>query len=566
MDIQINKHVVASSLWLPEAVRKIHYSFDSHKLLRLQQLRVYKDIEPVPFTLPVDWDMDPYELKSWRMYFQSLNWMHGYRLAYDKGDKEALGTLVGILNDWWFKNHGSEFPAKMVWDDHATSDRLANICSVITLLDNPYQAIPHLDAMVMKHVETLIGFYESKKWIQNNHAVFHVGALLDAHLMGFSERLDIDCLQVATAYLDEFIDAVINEDSGFSVEQSMFYHQFLVRILRPVLRFARETGVLQVGHVQSAIDRVEAFAKLVSTKDGTTFALGDTSFSFRFPSVAEKDVAEDGVYCYPTSGVGIFRNCSDGGEHLGLLSCPPRKVGHGHYDALNFVLIRDGQKLLIDSGGPYAYGDKFRYSYFRAAMAHNVPYIEGQNGWQESTIQDHGDEDLPWIIASSNHGDALLVRTIINLGNGDFLVADSLKSPTQVPLIIPWHIAPDRKLTQFKMFDEGMGMECQVGTTKEQIPSLNFTSLHTGSVDFTLRDTPWGEDVKSWVTSGIRNKRSSPVIFQRIHATTLHASIMTIGSNVARAKNINMTQKLLRFEYQGRLFEIDLVSYRLSVT
>jgi len=565
MDIQINKHVVTSSLWLPEAVRKIHYSYDSHQLLRLQQLRVYKDIEPVPFTLPVDWDMDPYELKSWRMYFQSLNWLHGYRLAYDKGAEEALGTMVGILNDWWSKNHASVGPAKMVWDDHATSDRLANICSIITLFDDPYQAIPELDAMVKKHVETLVGFYDSKKWIRNNHAVFHVGALLDAHLMGFSERLGIDCLQVATAYLDEFIDAVINEDSGFSVEQSMFYHQFLVRILRPVLRFARETGVLQIGHVQSAIDRVEAFAKLVSTKDGTTFALGDTSFSFRFPMVAEEDVAKDGIYCYPASGIGIFRNCSDGEEHLGLFSCPPRKAAHGHFEALNFVLIRDGQKLLIDSGGPYAYGDKLRYDYFRAAVAHNVPRIKGQNGWQESTIQGHGDEDRSWIIASSSQGDARLTRTIINLDNGDFLVADSMKSPSQVPLIIPWHIAPNRKLTHFEMFGDGMGMECQLETEQEQLPTLNFTSLHTGIVDFNLMQTPEGEGAQSWVTSGIRDKRSTPVIVQRIRATTLHASVMTIGSNVARAKNIHMTPKLLRFEYQGRLFQIDLLSYRLSV-
>ena len=87
----------------------------------------------------------------------------------------------------------------MVWDDHATSDRLANICSVVTLLERPYDHIPNLDAMVTKHVQTLCGFYESKM-DQNNHAVFHVGALLDAHLMGFTEKTGVDCLQVATDY------------------------------------------------------------------------------------------------------------------------------------------------------------------------------------------------------------------------------------------------------------------------------------------------------------------------------------------------------------------------------
>ena len=199
------QQITASSLWLPGAVRNEHYSFESHQLLRLGQLRVYKDLEPVPFTLPVDWNMDPYELKSWRMYFQSLNWIHGYRLAYDKGAAEGLDTMVNILNDWWLKNRDVEEPSAMVWDDHATSDRLANICSIVTLLERPYDHIPNLDAMVSKHVQTLCGFYESKKWIRNNHAVFHVGALLDAHLMGFTEKTGVDCLQVATDYLREFI-------------------------------------------------------------------------------------------------------------------------------------------------------------------------------------------------------------------------------------------------------------------------------------------------------------------------------------------------------------------------
>ena len=333
------QQITASSLWLPGAVRNEHYSFESHQLLRLGQLRVYKDLEPVPFTLPVNWDMDPYELKSWRMYFQSLNWIHGYRLAYDKGAVEALDIMVNILNDWWLNNRDSEEPAAMVWDDHATSDRLANICSIVTLLERPYDNIPDLDAMVTKHVQTLCGFYKSKKWIRNNHAVFHVGALLDAHLIGFSGKTGVDCLQVATDYLREFISSVINEDSGFSVEQSMFYHQFLVRILRPLLRLARETGVIEIDHVKSAIDRVEDFAKLVSTSDGTTFAIGDTSFGFRFPKVMVDQVADNGLYCYPESGLGVFRDCQIDGEHLALLSCPPRKAGHGHHDALNFMLV-----------------------------------------------------------------------------------------------------------------------------------------------------------------------------------------------------------------------------------
>jgi hypothetical protein len=108
-------------------------------------------------------------------------------------------------------------------------------------------------------------------------------------------------------------------------------------------------------------------------------------------------------------------------------------------------------------------------------------------------------------------------------------------------------------------------MECQLETEQEQLPTLNFTSLHTGMVDFTLTQSPERENDQSWVTSGIRDKRSTPVIVQRIRPTTLHASVMAIGSDVAKVKNIRVTPTLLRFEHQGRLFEIDLVSFRLSV-
>ncbi len=560
------QQITASSLWLPGAVRNEHYSFESHQLLRLGQLRVYKDLEPVPFSLPVDWYMDPYELKSWRMYFQSLNWIHGYRLAYDKGAAEGLETMVNLVNDWWLNNRDREEPATMVWDDHATSDRLANICSVVTLLERPYDHIPDLDAMVTKHVQTLCGFYESKKWIRNNHAVFHVGALLDAHLMGFSEKTGVDCLQVATDYLREFISSVINRDSGFSVEQSMFYHQFLVRILRPLLRLARETGVIEIDHVKSAIDRVEDFAKLVSTSDGTTFAIGDTSFGFRFPKVMVDQVADDGLYCYPESGIGVFRDCQTDGEHLALLSCPPRKAGHGHYDPLNFMLIRDGKKLLIDSGGPYAYGDKLRYQYFRAADAHNVPRIDGVAGWQQSTIQAYAEGQFPWVIATSKQESVTITRAIISLGQGDYLVADSFVSSTPFSATIPWHIAPDRSLTHVEEIEHGFGMKCHLEHDEAQCPTVMLTSSHSSKPEFRIHPSRDDPTTSSWTTSGIRDKRPTPLIVQRIENTRFHASVMSVGCDVNVPKLLQFEGGILTFTHGGRTFEIDASAFRLIMT
>lgn len=560
------QQITASSLWLPGAVRNEHYSFESHQLLRLGQLRVYKDLEPVPFSLPVDWDMDPYELKSWRMYFQSLNWIHGYRLAYDKGAAEGLDTMVNILNDWWLKNRDIEEPSAMVWDDHATSDRLANICSIVTLLERPYDHIPNLDAMVSKHVQTLCGFYESKKWIRNNHAVFHVGALLDAHLMGFTEKTGVDCLQVATDYLREFISSVINEDSGFSVEQSMFYHQFLVRILRPLLRLARETGVIEIEHVKSAIDRVEDFAKLVSTSDGTTFAIGDTSFGFRFPKVMVDQVVDNGLYCFPESGLSVFRDCQIDGEHLALFSCPPRKAGHGHYDPLNFMLVRDGKKLLIDSGGPYAYGDKLRYEYFRAADAHNVPRIDGVTGWQQSTIQASDEGHFPWVIATSEQGSVTITRAVISLGQGDYLVADSLESPTPFSATIPWHIAPDRRLTHVEELEHGFGMKCQLVHEDGQCPTVMFASSHSSEAEFSIHPSRDDPTTSSWTTSGIRDKRPTPLILQRIENTRFHASVMSIGCDVSVPNQLQFEDGILTFTHCGRTFEIDASAFRLTMT
>ncbi len=558
------QRITASSLWLPGAVRNEHYSFESHKLLRVGQLRVYKDLDPVPFALPMDWEMDPYELKSWRMYFQSLNWIHGYRLAYDKGAAESLDTMVSILNDWWLNNHDRKEPASMVWDDHATSDRLANICSIVTYLEQPYEEIPELDAMVTKHVQTLCGFYDSKKWIRNNHAVFHVGALLDAHLLGFSGRVGVDCLQVATDYLSEFISSVINEDSGFSVEQSMFYHQFLVRILRPLLRLARETGVIEVDHVKSAIDNVEDFAKLVSTSDGTTFAIGDTSYGFRFPKVMVDDVANDGLYCYASSGICLFRDCQNNGEHLALLSCPPRKAGHGHHDPLNFMLIRDGKKLLIDSGGPYAYGDKLRYEYFRAAKAHNVPHIDEVTGWQESTIQAYGEGQFPWVIATSRQDTIIITRAIISLGQGDYIVADALESTTPFSANIPWHIAPDRRLTHVEIFGQGKSMECHLEQEDGLSPTVKFISSHSSSVEFTIHRSRDDPTTSSWTTSGIRDKRPTPLVLQRIENTEFHASVMVVGCDVTEPEIIQFGDGILKFNHGGRTFEIDASAFTLT--
>ena len=77
------------------------------------------------------------------------------------------------------------------------------------------------------------------------------------------------------------------------------------------------------------------------------------------------------------------------------------------------------------------------------------------------------------------------------------------------------------------------------------------------------RDDP---TTSSWTTSGIRDKRPTPLILQRIENTRFHASVMSIGCDVSVPNQLQFEDGILTFTPCGRTFEIDASAFRLTTT
>jgi hypothetical protein len=89
--------------------------------------------------------------------------------------------------------------------------------------------------------------------------------------------------------------------------------------------------------------------------------------------------ARSGMAVYPEAGYVVFREdpdrylCFDAGP-MG----PDHLPGHGHADALSFILCQGGRPLIIDPG-VFSYHDKPWRDHFRSTSAHNTVTLDGED-------------------------------------------------------------------------------------------------------------------------------------------------------------------------------------------
>lgn len=92
-----------------------------------------------------------------------------------------------------------------------------------------------------------------------------------------------------------------------------------------------------------------------------------------------KTTSRPPVAAYPDAGYVVLQNetgnylCFDAGP-MG----PDHLPGHGHADALSFILYGGGRPLIVDPG-VYSYHDKSWRDHFRSTAAHNTVSIDGQD-------------------------------------------------------------------------------------------------------------------------------------------------------------------------------------------
>jgi hypothetical protein len=237
---------------------------------------------------------------------------------------------------------------------------------------------------------------------------------------------------------------------------------------------------------------------------------------------------------YPNSGYSVFRRGEvfDGEVTRGVFVHQPERIAHGHWDALSLTLHLDGRDVLVDSGGPYSYGDALRFQYFMVSRAHNVVLVDDQDHTAPSRLVGHGDElDCQWVTAEhSGYEGRVVSRTVIAVADAGFVVFDAATAgPTESSFEVLWHFAPDSRITPVAN-RRRTTTTIEIGDATFMAHALFSARPTVEVVEGRLEPTPQG-----WVTEAPEKKRPAPVLGTSARGTSLLAATAFVpeGTDVA---------------------------------
>lgn len=406
------------------------------------------------FVVPTDpnWREDPFKDPSWILQYHSLAWLQG---AWQAGDRRAVADLV---MDWITDNPASA--AGPAWNDHAIAyrtDTLVKLLAEGLASELTRRELAQLLLVLHEQGVALRRFLDDPAWVGHNHNLFHSLSLFNlatavpqlAHAEEWRAR--------AQRRVGELLTEMVDPSEGVSTEQSVGYHFVALDLFATAQDWLRRHGAPLGPEVGPILDKMREFGALVTHPDGTLPAIGDTSYGAPFdgrhfdpsldhPPVAtwvlsngRRGTAPPPLLVFPRTGYAIFRawpqESADWADQTHLVArVGPTIRGHGHQDALSFVLYGGGGPVIIDPGGPYLYRWPER-QHFLSVSAHNAVMVDGldfgdDSGRGDVRIDGWGVSDnFLWLIAHHDKVPQVRVTRAFVLLSGRLLLLLDVMEP-----------------------------------------------------------------------------------------------------------------------------------------
>ena len=424
-----------------------------------------------PWVVPAspDWSANPYGSASWAFRFHSLGWLVAVARAGDWSD------VVDLLLAWIRANPPTGPDATVTWYDHATAFRADAVVELYEEGLRP-QLTPSQNGEILvsmwQHGSRLRAYLDEDRFFAHNHNIFHALSLYNLarsfpELKGASEWST-----AARARLSTLLPEMVDIADGVSREQSADYHFLELQLYLHADRFLRQAGGDGLTDQERGVLRQMArFGALLSNPDATVPAIGDTVQPAPFPASLYAELGRAGLLdeetrflvsrgaegirppdaaFYPDEGYDVMRPVYTVGPgwtqdpHVVVDMGPPRWL-HGHDDAMSVLAAAGGRQLLIDSGGPYQYGEASSAA-FVAARAHNTVVVDGiESRAQAPTVTTSGDEaGASWI-----QGEIVAApgvrhrRTVLMVKPFTLVIVDELESTAGEHRVDAyWHLPP----------------------------------------------------------------------------------------------------------------------------
>lgn len=350
------------------------------------------------------------------MYFYSLVW-----LCYSDLKNSKIQKIIADIFLYSFK-----YPIynknDMFWDDHAVSER---ICVLISLKDS-YIYDENVNILLNQHldlcVNNLNNILSSDKWYNNNHRIFHLCAKF-CHL-SLVEKNENESIYYAKL-IEKWFLMLINIETGLSVEQSVSYYQFDIQLLLLVKKFIDSFNDITLNiKINDILISNQQHIECLAFPDGLLPACGDTKLGLKI-SISEITDGKQKQFRNNIEKLGHYICSSPSKSSQVHLLTHNAESSHGHHSPLHFDLWYENIGLvMVDSGGPYKYGHKLRFEWFRLNIAHNTINF---NVHEKKIEKVYAHRELNKIDGIYLVNNSFLVRNII-LENNFFQVNEIINS------------------------------------------------------------------------------------------------------------------------------------------
>lgn len=308
-----------------------------------------------------------------------------------------------LVVDWIRDNPASDPPSVRSWYDHSVAWRTDAIVSLMLPLLADALSVDELGVVLASlhaHGERLMSYLSDERFVGHNHNLFHALSLFNLAIALPELEGSSVWRVVARERVSSLLGEMVHVEEGVSAEQASAYHYLALRLFRDANDYLHAHGDGFGEAERRILRRMVRFGALLSSPHGSLPAIGDTAFDSVAPTdelrryldeyhdpVAEYVLTRgdsgtrppDAVF-YEEAGYAVIRpSYGDIGpwddDLQVVVDMGPAAYSHGHHDAMNILLSAYGRSLIVDSGGPYAYGvDERRY--FLSSGAHNVVVVD----------------------------------------------------------------------------------------------------------------------------------------------------------------------------------------------
>jgi hypothetical protein len=433
--------------------------------------------DPVMIDWPLTWTEDPYNDAYWRFMFYGLQYTPNLLWAYATSNRpEFLQRLTDILQSYCDYD-GTRPTSTTTFDDAHTSAYRAMVLVNSYVKLRARGVLPSsLDAQMVTSISKLGAFLADAKHYEPtfNHGFNEAAALL-LIADNFPDMAEAaGWRSTASQRLLDMLSVNVDGD-GVDVENSPFYHYFVLEIVSQIARWAsvHEPSIApnydavyrQMIHPAAAFAQPDGWLPMLGATASTVVPKQDPAnylpmsnldpgFAWVYTHGSSGTPLPGGVELFPISGLFIMRSAP-----------PPRtyqteqtfitfdsgiyRTNHSHLDALSITYYSHGAELLRDSG-LFTYDLGADFDYFHGTRGHNTVMVDGLDQAQGAAqpLGSGQKGESSWAAGLSDlYAGVRHVRTVVLVTRGLAVVADSLVSDTTHVYDQLWHVIPSATAT-----------------------------------------------------------------------------------------------------------------------